>query len=181
MSDNYDPNNPQPGRIDLGDVNVPDFSRRIPQVPETNTPEDQRTQSEFDDNNGGGSPLEGCMNLFSGNSSTLIFIFVLFIAAFRGDVNGQGCLPGRRCANIIFGALGGIALVFGGLYVGAQTEAAGVATAMACAGSFICLGSLSGVGFLMFSMLRLIDLNPLDDRDGGILDNVLGGILGGGR
>jgi hypothetical protein len=185
--DNYNPNDdPQRRPIDLGNVDVPDFSRRIPGLSEEYAPESHRRASEFDDygdddRNDGNNEQGGCLSLFSGKSSAWIFVLIMIVAAFRGQVDGQGCLPGRRCLNIIFGVFAGIGLFVGSFFVAAETEADGVATAMACAGGFICLGSVGGVALLLFSISRMIDINPWDNVDGGLLDNILGGFGGGGR
>lgn len=185
---NYNPeDDPNRRPIDLGDLEVPDFSRRIPRMSEQYAPESHRRASEFDDygdDDGNKEPQQqpgGCMSLFSGNRSTWIFVLILIVAAFRGEVDGQGCMPGRRCLNVIFGALAGVGLIIGSFYVAANTQATGVATAMACAGGFICVGSVGGVGLLIFSIFRMIDLNPFDNQDGGLIDSILGGLGGGNR
>lgn len=189
--DNRDyPDDDRQRNIDLGGLEVPDFRRRISDVSERYAPESHRRASEYDeygdeDDSGDDPPQEqgGCMDLFTGNRATWLFIGVLIIAALRGGQDTRGCMPSRGCMNVLFTALGGIGLIIGGLYVGAETEAEGVALAMSCAGTLVCGGSLSGIGLLIWGIMRSIDVNPFDDNDagsGGFLDNILGG-LGGGR
>lgn len=176
------------GRIDLGGLDAPDFRSRIPNRAEEIEREfgvDRKDSRGANGNGNGDDPYdpneepEGCLGRFgfSGGRMEWVFLLILVIAAFRGGMDRGGCLPGRNCLNVIFGAAAGIGLMFGGLYLAAETQAGGVATVMACAGGLTCLGSVGGVVLLMLGIARTIDLNPFDDED-GLLSGILGGFLG---
>ena len=125
----------------------------------------------------------GCMGL---NLSGMDWIFVvtLVLAAARGfgrrDGN-KGCLPTRRCFNIVVLNLGGLALVVWGIYIAATNgESTRLGAAMSGAGVLLCLfGGGSVIALLAFTV-KMLDLdnlgeNAIDDVGGGFLKNILGG------
>lgn len=125
----------------------------------------------------------GCMGL---NLSGMDWIFVvtLVLAAARGfgrRQGGNGCLPTRRCFNIVVLNLGGLALIGWGIYIAAtNSESSRLGAAMSGAGVLLCLfGGGSIIALLAFTV-RMLDLdnlgeNALEDVGGGFLSNILGG------
>lgn len=110
-----------------------------------------------------------------------LFVVALVLAAARGMSNTRGCLPTRRCMNVMLINIIGIGLIVGGIYYAstASNSNSTVTLAMSGGGVLLCLFGGGGVIGLLIGALKMIDLdnfgnNALEDMGGGFLDNILG-------